>query len=172
MGDWFFGLMSEESKAMRLSSILPPAARAAVAAAALAGCASSAPRLHQPDRIEAFCGDRVALITAIESIVTSTDDAPGASAVPPPAAIAKTVKDGGGVIAHWNDQPLYLPAVAKAVDAAGDYVTLGDVAIGPPPDSGSSRPIYLTVKSKAGPRTFTLQAYDVQDVCNEGKLKS
>jgi len=137
----------------------------------LAGCSSSVPRLHQPDRIDAYCGDRVAISTAIESIVASTGDVVEPVAAPSGAAILKLVKASGGVIAHWNDQPLYLPKTAKALGADGDYVTLGDVAIGN--DAGTdSRRIYLTLKTGAGPKTFALRAYDVQDVCNEGKLKS
>ncbi len=82
------------------------------------------------------------------------------------------VADSGGIVAHWNDQPLYLPALAKSVGEIGDYVTLGDAAIGDAPPTGDSRRIYLTIKTKTGPQTFALRAYDVQDVCNEGKLKS
>jgi hypothetical protein len=127
--------------------------------------------LHQPDRIDAFCGDRAAIATAIESIVASTGGAADAAAVPSNARILAQVKNTGGVVAHWNDQPLYLPVLAKTVGADGDYVTLGDAAIGDDPETDSRR-IFLTIKTKTGPRTFALRAYDVQDVCNEGKLKS
>jgi hypothetical protein len=140
-------------------------------AALLAGCSSGVPRLHQPDRIEAYCGDRVAYATAIESIVASTSDAAEPVSVPSGERIAEGVKASGGIIAHWNDQPLYLPKIAKSLGAQGDYVTLGDAAIGN--DAGAdSRRIYVTLKTAAGPKTLALRAYDVQDVCNEGKLKS
>jgi hypothetical protein len=145
---------------------------APLCAVVLAGCSSSVPRLHQPDSIEAFCGDRVAIMTAIESIVASTSDQPVETGIPPAAAIRKFAGDTGGIIAHWNDQPLLLPHTAKALGLSGDYVTLGDAAIGNGPPAGESRRIYLTVKTPAGPRTIALQAFDVQDVCNEGKLKS
>jgi hypothetical protein len=141
-------------------------------AAAFAGCSSSVPQLHQPDRIEAYCGDRVAMITAIESIVASTSDAPENVAIPAPRALAAQIKAGGGVLAYWNDQLLLLPAVAKMVGAPGDYVTLGAAAISSGEIAADSRRIYLTVKTASGPRTFALRAFDIQDVCNEGKLKS
>ena len=141
-------------------------------AAVFGGCTASAPRLHQPDRIDAHCGDRVALVTAIESIVSSTSDAPVTVAAGADRRFVKDVEAEGGVVAHWNDQLLYLPVVAKVVGAGGDYVTIGDVAIGKPPLTNDSRRIFLTVKTGTGPRTFALDAYDIQDVCNEGKLKS
>jgi len=144
---------------------------APMCAALFAGCSSSVPRLHQPDRIDAYCGDRAAIATAIESIVASTGDVSERFPVPSERQILKTVKESGGIVAHWNDQPLYLPAIAKSVGAPGDYVTLGDAAIGNGV-SVDSRRIYLTLKTKSGPKTFALRAYDVQDVCNEGKLKS
>lgn len=145
----------------------------AVACVALAACsASNVPRLHQPDRVEAFCGDRVAMLTAVESIVASTNDVPVQTAIPAAAAIRKFAGDTGGIIAHWNDQPLHLPHTAKALGIDGEYVTLGDAAIGNGPPAGDSRRIYLTLKTPSGQKTVALQAYDVQDVCNEGKLKS
>jgi hypothetical protein len=146
----------------------------------LAGCSSSVPRLHRPERVDAYCGDRAAIATAIESIVASTNDAPD-GAVPSGSAILASVKDSGGIVAHWNDQPLYLPKIAKSLGLDGDYVTLGDAAIGNGPGDATtrtrsgdtdSRRIYLTLKTKSGPKTLALQAYDIQDVCNEGKLKS
>ncbi len=143
-----------------------------VCAALLAGCSSSVPRLHRPDRVDAFCGDRVAIATAIESIVASTSDAPEKIPIPAPGRIRSHVQQSGGVLAHWDNQLLYLPVVAKSIGAPGDYVTLGDAAIGDGTAGSDSRRIYLTLKTSDGPRTFALQAFDVQDVCNEGKLKS
>jgi hypothetical protein len=145
---------------------------ASVIAAIFGGCSPSAPRLHQPDRIDAFCGDRAAIATAIESIVASTGDASGRTAVPPAPRIREMIKDGGGIIAHWNDQPLYSPSLAKVLGSNGDYVTLGDAAIPDQPANTDSRPIFLTLKTATGLRTFALRAYDVQDVCNQGKLSS
>jgi hypothetical protein len=145
---------------------------APVCAALFAGCSSSVPRLRQPDRIDAYCGDRAALATAIESIVASTSGVSEPARVPSGAGILKLVRASGGVIAHWNDQPLYLPKIAKSLGADGDYVTLGDAAIGNDSSGADWRRIYLTLRTKTGPKTIALRAYDVQDVCNEGKLKS
>ena len=141
-------------------------------AALLAGCSSSVPRSHQPDRIDAFCADRVPIATAVESIVASTSGVSEQVPVPSADRIIAIVKESGGVIAHWNDQPLYLPKIAKSLGADGDYVTLGDAAIGNNAVGADSRRIYLTVRTKTGQRTLALRAFDVQDVCNEGKLKS
>ena len=143
-----------------------------LAAILCGGCSPAVPRLHQPDRIEAYCGDRAAIVTAIESIVSSTGGTIEGSSIPPAAEIAGTIKVRGGVIAHWNDQLLYSPALAKLVGADGKYVTLGDAAIDDNPTQADSRRVYLTLKTPAGPKTFAVRAYDVQDVCNEGKLKS
>lgn len=140
--------------------------------AAFVCACSSAPRLHQPDRIEAYCGDRAAISTAIESIVASTGDGAERFPTPSDAQIRKLVKANGGIIAHWNDQALHSPAVAKTLGLGGTYVTIGDAAIPDQPAKGDSRQVYLTVKTGHGPQTFALKAYDVQDVCNEGKLRS
>jgi hypothetical protein len=112
------------------------------------------------------------MLTAIESIVASTSDQPVLAGIPPAASIRKFAGDTGGIIAHWNDQPLLLPHTSKALGLSGEYVTLGDAAIGNGPPAGDSRRIYLTVKTPTGSRTVALRAFDVQDVCNEGKLKS
>lgn len=122
--------------------------------------------------MEAYCGDRAATATAIESIVASTGDASTAATVPSAAQILTGVKADGGVIAHWKDQPLYQPSLAKLLGISGNFVTLGDAAISNKPATDDSRPIYLTVKTAHGPKTFALRAYDVQDVCNQGKLSS
>ncbi len=152
--------------------MLRPVAFALLAAMSLCACSSRAPRLHQPDRIEAFCGDRAAIATAIESIVASTGDASSATVVPSSAPIRKGIETAGGIIAHWNDQPLYQPSLAKALGITGDYVTIGDAAIANGVAAKESRPLYLTVKTGSGVKTFLLRAYDVQDVCNQGKLSS
>jgi hypothetical protein len=145
---------------------------AALFALLLTDCSSGVPRLHQPDRIDAYCGDRAAIATAIESIVASTNDAPAAAPAPPGSRIVAIVKESGGIVAHWNAQPLYLPKIAKSLGIDGDYVTLGDAAIENIPATTDSRPIFLTLKTPHGPKALALRAYDVQDVCNEGKLKS
>lgn len=138
----------------------------------ITACSSTVPRLHQPDRVDAFCGDRAAIATAIESIVSSSGDVADQSAVPSNAQIHKIIASSGGIIAHWDDQPLYQPSLAKALGVSGNFVTLGDAAISNAPAVNGSRPMYLTLKTAAGPKTFALRAFDVQDVCNQGKLSS
>ena len=144
----------------------------AAGALLLAACAAPVPRLHAPDGVEVYCGDRAAVATAIESIVASTGDATEPPVRVSEAQIRKDIQSGGGIVAHWNDQQLYQPSLAKTLGADGKYVTLGDALISNRPTSTDSRPIFLALKTPSGSKLFALRAYDVQDVCNQGKRSS
>lgn len=137
----------------------------------LGGCAPSAPRLFAPNSVDAFCGTRTPLSTAIESVVASADDTVETFPVPSAAEIKATVEKTTGVIAHWTNQQLLLPKTAQALGYDGKYVQLVDAAITDRLSGVDSRRIYLTVKRKDGTlRILPMRAYDVQDICNEGKL--
>ena len=49
------------------------------------------------------------------------------------------------------------------------YVRVREAAVPPAPAGAPSRHIYLLVRDRAGSRWITLQAFDVQNVCVEGK---
>jgi hypothetical protein len=146
------------------------------AATLLGGCAGSAhPRLLSPNTVESFCGgaDNYARETAIESIVASTDAMPEDFPIPSQAQIVHNVKAQNGVIAHWTDQPLYLPKVAKAYGYPDDYVTIGDAAITNRMISVDARRIYLTlILPDRTRKTLPFRAFDVQNVCSEAKLSA
>ncbi|MFN2460233.1 MAG: hypothetical protein ABR591_06060 [Candidatus Velthaea sp.] len=142
---------------------------ALLAASALTGCAPHGPRMHPPNRIEPFCSGRVPQVSAILSVVTSAADR--IESVPAPRAgdARRTLTALGGVIVHWNGQPLLLPAVAKELGYPDRYVTLVDAAIYNRKAGVDTRRMYLTVKLPAGgTKTFATRAFDVQDICNEG----
>ena len=141
---------------------------------ALAACTSSGPRLLSPNRVESFCsggGENYPRETAIESIVASTDAQPEDFPVPAPAQIVHNVRAQNGVIAHWNDQELDLPQVAKQYGYAGDDIRISDVAITNRMVGVDSRRIYLTLVLPNDTRkTLAFRAHDTQDVCSEAKL--
>ncbi len=142
----------------------------------LAGCVGSGhPRLLSPNTVESFCGgaDNYARETAIESIVASTDALPEDFPIPSQAQIVHNVRAQNGVIAHWTDQPLYLPKVAKAYGYPDDYVRLGDAAITNRMISVDARRIYLTlILPDRARKTLPFRAFDVQNVCSEAKLSA
>ncbi|MGB8267048.1 MAG: hypothetical protein WCE44_12025 [Candidatus Velthaea sp.] len=140
-----------------------------------AGCASGRPRLLSPNRVESFCGGAAnyARETAIESVVTSTADLPEHFPVPEEAQIRHNVRAQNGVIAHWDDQDLYLPKVAKQYGYSGDYVRLGEAAITNRMVGVDSRRVYLTLILPDGSRkTLPFRAYDIQNICSEAKLSA
>jgi hypothetical protein len=165
-------IVHAEQKVMRVKVLFA----AFVAALALTGCSgSSHPRLLSPNTVDSFCGgaDNYARETAIESIVASTDAMPEDFPIPSQAQIVHNVKAQNGVIAHWTDQPLYLPKVAKAYGYPDDYVRLGDAAITNRMISVDARRIYLTIVLPDGTRkTLPFRAFDVQNVCSEAKLSA
>jgi len=141
---------------------------ASVAAALLSGCAPNVIQIRSPQHIDAFCGGRVPQVTSILSVVTSAEDKTATFPVPSTAQIRKNVAAAGGVIAHWDNQPLLLPGVAKELGYPGQYLTLGDAAITNREAGVDTRRMYLTVKIDGGTKTVALRAFDLQDICNEG----
>lgn len=145
----------------------------AAGAVLLGSCAPAGPRMLSPKRVDAFCGDRYVRSTAVQSILTSVGDR--IEPDPPPAAaeIERELARSTGVIAHWDDQPLLLPGVARQLGYAGRYVSVADAAIGNNAAAAGSRRIYLTLMLPGGRRTtFVFRAYDMQNVCNEGRLSA
>jgi hypothetical protein len=131
-----------------------------VGLALLSACAPKVPPLHSPASVDAFCGSKEARNTGIASVVSSTDD----------RLLDEHVTDG--VIAHWADQPLAAPRVASALGETDGYVHMQAAAIPPAIDGAQVRHIYLYVRDHGGERWIVMNAYDVQNVCVEGKPES
>ena len=139
--------------------------------ALLSSCAPKVPPLRSPASIEAYCGSKEARNTGIASVVSSTDDRLIDEDVTGDD-VRKAVRSGDGVIAHWADQPLAAPRVASALGEIDGYVHVQAAAIPPAIDGAQVRHIYLYVRDHGRERWIVMNAYDVQNVCVEGKPES
>ena len=146
---------------------------ACAAIAALAGCVSHEPRLRLPEKTQANCESRSVKQTAIESIVASLDDTPQSEPYPGDAREHAIITSVGGTFAEWTNgggQKLRLPKTAKAFGVDGDYVMLQRAIITNEINAAEhARPVWLTFATPAGPKTVREKAYDIQDVCIEGR---
>ena len=149
----------------------------AAALLVLCGCAHAAPRLHLPNRTEANCESKSVKQTAIESIVASVDDTVRPGVYPGDAKLRSTIKATGGVLAFWNAQPFTAPDTAKALGVDGDLdlrrAVITNQLQGDPKDRlGQYRPVWLTFATPSGEKTVLERAYDVQNVCVEGRREA
>ena len=157
---------------MKLSRLLPLALLAVSAA-----CSSNVPRLHLPIRTEANCESKSVKQTAIDSIVASTDDTVREGHYPGDAPLRKAIKNGGGVFAYWENQPLRAPDTAKALGVSGDLdlkrAVITNETLGSDQDRvGRYRLVWLTFGTPKGDVTVLERAYDVQNVCIEGRRQA
>ncbi len=132
------------------------------------GCAPSVPRLGSPARVQAYCGSKQARNTGIASVLSSTDDVL-LDDRPTPTDVDRAVRSGDGVIAYYDGQLLSIPRVAAQLGETDGYARVDEAAIPPAPDGASVRHIYLDVRDRGRTRWIMLAAYDVQNVCVEGK---
>ncbi len=134
---------------------------------------SSAPivRLQLPFRTEANCESRSVKQTAIDSVVASIDDTIRPGRYPGDAAMRKAVKSGGGVFAYWRDQQFLAPDTAKALGVTGDLMLKRAVITNQvqPSDKAPYRSVWLTFATPKGDAVVLERAYDVQNVCIEGR---
>jgi hypothetical protein len=135
----------------------------------LAACAPSAPRIHLPSRTEAQCESRTVKKTAIDAIVASTDDTVRDARYPGDAALRGDVKRKGGVFAYWTDQSFRAPDTAKALGLNGDLMLARAVITNQLEPKQQYRPVWLTFTTPKGDVTVLERAYDVQNVCIEGR---
>lgn len=142
---------------------------AAAAALALAGCAQTEPPLAPPVRVESFCGQKQVRITALQSIMTSTNDKLAGTAPPRGAALRVRLAREGGAIGTWDDERLRLPQTARALGEVDDYVRVRKVVAIDAPEGATTRSLYLLVRERGGERWIELTAFDVQSVCVEGR---
>lgn len=131
----------------------------------------SAPHMQLPLRVEANCESRSVKQTAIDSIVASVDDTVRPGTYPGDAALRKAIKSGGGVFAYWRDQRFPAPDTAKALGVSGDLTLKRAVitnAVTPSPKA-PYRNVWLTFATPKGDAVVLERAYDVQNVCIEGR---
>ena len=129
------------------------------------------PRLHLPIRTEASCESRSVKQTAINSIVASVDDTIRKGRYPGDAAARKSIRNGGGVIAYWKEQPFHAPDTARFLGVSGDPELERAVITNDVDRSDKDKPyrsVWLTFATPQGDRTVLERAYDVQNVCIEG----
>ncbi|MDQ6926039.1 MAG: hypothetical protein M3154_07370 [Candidatus Eremiobacteraeota bacterium] len=138
---------------------------------ALTACAPSAPRLQLPIRTEANCESRAVKQTAIDSIVASIDDTVRPGTYPGDGLMRKAIKAGGGVFAYWRDQPFPAPDTAKALGITGTPTLKRAVITNQVFPAGKEhyRPVWLTFATPKGDAVVLERAYDVQNVCIEGR---
>ncbi len=137
----------------------------------VAACAPSAPRFKASTRVEAFCGSKQARLTGVASVVTSTNDVLLPER-PSAAEVQRAVRAGDGVIVRWDDQPLALPHVSRELGESDGYARVRAAAIPPADPAATSRRLYLLVRDHTRERWIALEAFDVQNVCVEGKRES
>ena len=150
----------------------PPSRLLPFALLVLAACTRApAPRLQLPLRVEANCESRSVKQTAIDSIVASIDDTVRPGQYPGDAVLRKAIKSGGGVFAYWRDQAFPAPDTAKALGVSGNLTLERAVitnSVQPSPKS-PYRQVWLTFATPKGDAVVLERAYDVQNVCIEGR---
>jgi len=161
---------SSSASRSRARSVARANAAAALLVAA-AACAPHVPPLRSPVSVEAFCGSKQARNTGIASVLTSTDDVL-LDESPTLDDIRRAVRSGDGVVAHWNDQELALPRVSVALGETDGYARVRAAAIPPAPEGAQVRHLYLFVRDHGRERWIAMNAYDLQNVCVEGKRES
>jgi len=148
--------------------------RGALAGASLAlvvACAPEAPRIAHATHVESFCGSKEARMTAVDSVMTSTNDVM-LDDRPTERDVRNAVRGGEGVVATFADQPLGIAKTAAALGETDGYARVREVAIAIAPEGAQSRHIYLRVRDHGGERWIVMNAYDVQNVCVEGKRQN
>ena len=143
----------------------------AATALALASCAPSVPKIGHPTRVEAYCGSKQARMTGVDSVMTSTNDTI-LDDRPTDADVMRAVRAGDGVIAHFNDQPLALPKSAPTLGETDGFARVRAIAVSLAPEGALTRHIYLLVRDRGAQRWITMNAFDVQNVCVEGKRQN
>jgi hypothetical protein len=134
----------------------------------LSGCAPVEPQIASPVRIQGYCGGGHARPTGVASVMTSTDDKLLAD-LPSESGIVREVKASTGVIEFWNEQLLRLPKTSLALGESDGYARVHAIAVGAAQAGATTRVIYLKARDHGFDRWVAMTAYDLQNVCIEGR---
>ncbi len=110
-------------------------------------------------------------MTSVDSVMTSTNDVI-LDDRPTEREVRQAVMSGDGTIVHFADLRLAIPKSAATLGESDGYARVRAVAVPPAPEGALSRHLYLLVRERAGARWITMQAFDVQNICVEGKRQS
>lgn len=156
-----------------MTARIAAALAAIVLTAAVAACAPNVPGMKTPKRFDYFCnGSRQVNLSGMQSVLTSTDDRIGQERLGA-AEIAAIVRKRGGAIAYWDDQPLKLPRTSVAFGEPDGFIHVRELAVpAPTPTETTQRTIYVYARDAGVYRWFGMQAFDVQDVCVEGRRQA
>ncbi len=137
----------------------------------LTACSSGEPPIARPARILGYCGEGHSRPTGVASVMTSTDDKilPSKQSE---GGIVRELKGVTGVMEFWNDQPLRLPKTSVALGESDGYAHVHAVAVGGAPAGATTRVIYLKVRDHGFDRWIAMTAYDLQNVCIEGRREA
>jgi hypothetical protein len=133
-------------------------------------CVPHAPRVTVPTRIDSSCGTKPVRVSAIESIVTSTDDKIRPDDRPAWSSVRHDLDANGGAIAYWNDLLLMVPRTSRALGETDGYARVRAAAISATAPAGMpTRRIALLVRDHGAYRWIAMSAYGLQDICVEGR---
>lgn len=107
-------------------------------------------------------------MTSINSVLTSTNDAILAGR-PSDRDVRQAVTSGDGAYVYFADLRLAIPKSAAALGERDGYARVAAAAVPPAPEGAVSRHIYLRVNDHGEPHWIALLAFDVQNICVEGK---
>jgi hypothetical protein len=88
---------------------------------------------------------------------------------PTEADVKRQTSSGDGAIAYWKEQPLALPRVSKILGETDGYVRVKAAAVAPYVDGSENRRIFMLMRDHGTYEWFAMNAYDLEDVCVEGK---
>ncbi|GAC1566702.1 MAG: hypothetical protein NVS2B3_00970 [Vulcanimicrobiaceae bacterium] len=145
---------------------------ATIASPFVPGCAPrGVVRLAPPTRIESYCGSKKSRTTSIDSVLTSTNDTVLEDR-PTEREVRQAVASGDGAIAYFDALRLEIPKTAALLGESDGYARVRAAAIPPSPETAVTRHIYLRVLDHGRERWITMLAFDVQNICVEGKRQS
>ncbi|MFY9781274.1 MAG: hypothetical protein WAJ85_12300 [Candidatus Baltobacteraceae bacterium] len=142
--------------------------RALGAALLIAGCTAAPVRIADPVAFETFCGARTIQPQVLKSLLTSADDRP-LPEMPNEIAVRTALRNHGGVIAYWDDQPLALPQTAAILGERDGYARLRALAVTVGPANDTSRRIYLLVRDHSLVRWLVEHSAGSGSICTAAK---
>lgn len=110
-------------------------------------------------------------MTSVDSVLTSTNDTILEDR-PTERQVRQAVSSGDGTIAYFTGLRLAIPKSAERLGEADGFARVSEAAVPPAPEGATTRHLYLLVRDHGKPRWITMLAYDVQNVCVEGKRQS